>query len=249
LRHLLPSLVFISLLTLPIPSVACSTASCVDNGDEMRRDFVVRITLADKPLPGANVQITGARSVSAMSSFDGTVHVSGLPPGEYWLSAEVLGISAGGECFHVNSHSSKSARRMVKYEWGDVFMPGVARIAGTLIESQPTQTGSRLWDLTHRVEAPISEASLKLQNPLTGKAYSTASDDHGDFSFGLVPNGTYALHVEGGKAPFGRSYGPTDQMVKVTNTEKRATTLVLEWSVAGGGSCGGASLQFRDVSN
>ena len=80
MKNALPAAVLISLLTIPISSNACSTAGCAGNGDEMRQDFVVRITFEDKPLSGVSVEINGTKSFSAVSSTDGTVNVSGLPP-------------------------------------------------------------------------------------------------------------------------------------------------------------------------
>lgn len=244
LKNVFPAAVLIFLLTFPISSIACSTASCAGNGDEMRRDFVVRITFEDKPLSGVSVEITGTKTFSAISSADGTVNVEGLPAGNYWLNTSLLGISAGSECFHVTSHSSGKARRMVRYEWDDYSAPVIRRVAGKLIDSQPGQGGNPIWNLTHRVDAPVSEAVLKLQNPLTGTMYSTTADGNGDFSFDPIPNGTYVLHVEGGTTPAGRNY-VTDKVVRLSETA-RPSSLVLEWRPAGGGSCGGASLQLRD---
>jgi carboxypeptidase family protein len=247
LKHLFSTAVLISLFTFPIPSIACSMASCVNNGDEMRRDFVVRITYADKPLSGVSVQITGTKSFSATSSTDGTVNVSGLPPGDYWLNTDLLGISAGGQCFHVNSRSSRKARRMVRYEWGDLA-PGIRRVAGKLIDSQPSQDGNPLWNVTHRLEAPISDAALKLQNPFTGQVFRTTSNHDGDFSFDAIPSGRYVLHVEGGTTRAGGNYESTDQLINISETA-RPSSLALEWRESGGGSCGGASLQLRDSAN
>jgi hypothetical protein len=244
MKKLLSVVFLFCLLTFPIRSIACSTAACLGNGDEMRRDFVVRITFENKPLSGVSVEITGTKTLSAISSADGTVNVDGLPAGDYWLNASLLGISAGSECFHVNSHSSRKARRMVRYEWDDYSAPVIRRVAGKLIDSQPGQGGNPIWNLTHRVDTPISEAILRLQNPLTGMMYSTTADGSGDFSFDPIPNGTYVLHVEGGTTPAGRNY-VTDKVVRLSETA-RPSTLVLEWRPAGGGSCGGASLQLRD---
>jgi hypothetical protein len=245
LKDLLPAAFLISLLTFPIRSMACSMASCLGNGEEMSHDFVVRITFADKPLAGVSVQITGTKPLSATTSADGTVHVGGLPPGDYWLNTELLGISAGGQCFHVNSHSSRKAGRMLRYEWGD-SAPVTQRIAGKLIDSHLVQGGNLLWNLTHRIEAPIGEAKLILQDPVTGTVYSTLSDHEGGFSFDPVPIGTYVLHVDGGTTPVGRYYESTDQLIRISG-RARPSTLVLEWRVPSGGSCGGVSLQLRDA--
>jgi hypothetical protein len=245
LKDLLPAAFLISLLTFPIPSIGCSMASCVGNGEEMRRDFVVRITFEDKPLAGVSIQITGAKALSATTSTDGTVRVGGLPPGDYWLNTELLGISAGTECFHVTSHTSRKARRMVRYEWGG-SSPATQRIAGKLIDSHLVQGGNPSSNLTHRNEAPIGDAKMRLQNPVTGAVYGTLSDQEGRFSFDPMPIGTYVLHVDGGTTAAGRYYESTDQLIRISG-RARPSTLVLEWRVPTGGNCGGTSLRLRDA--
>jgi hypothetical protein len=249
LKHFLPGTFLIALLTFPIPSIACSMASCLGNGDEMRPDFVVRITFVGKPLPGVNVQITGTKSFSATSSIDGTVHVGGLPSGDYWVNTELSGIGAGGQCFHVGNRASRKAKRTLTYEWGNLA-PSTRRIVGRIIDPAPGEGTTFLQNIRNGVIEPIPEARLKLQNPLTGDAYTTQSDRDGEFSFGQIPSGTYILHVESGMTLSGRAYEPTDLLIRVSNTATH-DTLLLKRTSGGGGSCGGPSLllAFQNIPN
>ena len=97
-----------ALLAFPHLSPACSMVRCTDKGLELRRNFVVRVTHAGRPLPGVNVWITNVEDqdhkfFSGVTTGDGIVRVTNLPPGDYWLGAELLGIYAGTECFHVGT--------------------------------------------------------------------------------------------------------------------------------------------------
>jgi hypothetical protein len=134
------SLVLVCLLPLvAIPAGACSLAGCQDRGIEMRNDFAVRIRHADKPLPGATVEITGPQGTSGAKKFavitdkDGIARITKLVPGDYWLNAEYLDISAAYHCFHVNERPSRKAKRNLAYDWGDLA-PGTRRIAGKLAQ-------------------------------------------------------------------------------------------------------------------
>src|SRR5260370_38132779 len=110
----------LTLLTIPVSTVACSLVGCVDRGVELRRNFIVTVTHQDKPLPGVSVQITGNSDVAGHQSFleltgvDGTAHFASLPPGDYWIKADLLGIEAGYECFDIKlSHQERRGRQGV----------------------------------------------------------------------------------------------------------------------------------------
>jgi len=226
-------------------------AGCLGKGIEMRGNFVVRVKHDGKPLPGVAVWITSNaesnRMFSGTTARDGTVNVANLSPGEYWLNAELLGILAGSECFHIESRSSRKAKKSVTYDWGNLA-PTTRQVVGKLIDSQPGQGGTPLWNLLHRVEVPIAQARLRLQNPLTGAISKTLSDDEGHFSFDGIPNGTYVLHIDGGTASGGSEYAASDHVIKVSDTAKQGT-LLLEHRDAGGGSCGGTGLKLQDQPN
>ena len=121
-----------------------------------------------------------------------------------------------------------------------------SQIAGSLINSQPGQGGTPLWNQLHRVDTPINEARLKLQDPLTSAAYSTLSDGDGHFSFGAIPNGIYVLHIESGTAPGGRDFESSDHLIRLSDTDTaKGDMLLLSHRDAGAGSCGGTHLELQ----
>jgi hypothetical protein len=242
-----PTVVALALMCygIAIPASACSMAGCLNHGVEMRQDFVVTIKHGGKPLAGVAVQISGnEKQFTLPTSTDGRVHVTDLPPGDYWLDAQLLGISAAYQCFHVADRPTREAKRKLTYEWGDEA-PATQRIAGKLIDSQPGKGGTPLWNLVHRTDVPIVGASLKLRSPTTGAVYSTTSGHDGRFGFDTIPAGTYVLHVEGGSAGE-RGYDATDQLIELSPQGSRSLIL-LKRRDAGGGSCGGTSLELQDV--
>jgi hypothetical protein len=225
-------------------------AACVNRGIEMRSDFAVKIRHADKSLSGATVEITGPQGTSDAKKFtvttemDGIARVTNLAPGDYWLNAEYLDIGAAYYCFHVNEKPSRKAKRNLAYDWGDLAA-GTRRIAGKLLDSQPGKGGTPIWNLSHRVDMPIAAAKLTLQNATTRVVYQTSSDANGEFAFDGIPNGTYVLHINAGKVEPDRDYEASDHLISLGSTAKRGL-LLLKRQEAGGGSCGGTSLELQD---
>ena len=220
---------------------ACSLVGCIDSGIELRHDFVVLVQHEGKPLPRVKIEIKtnlGAVSFTGITDSAGKMTITNLSPGEYWLSAGLLGIGAAYHCFHVAEQPSGKAKRVMRYDWGDLG-PGMRRVAGSLIDTQPGTGGTPLWNLIHPVTVPIAGAKLRLQNALTDEVFAATSDDHGDFGFDSVPNGTYVLHVEGGTT--GRAYDPTDLLMKVRSSGTR-TAVALSRQELGATNCGDASL-------
>ena len=235
---------------MPSPSLGCSVAGCVDDGVEMRRDFSVKVSHEGRPLQGASVwvtRITGGQINNLpplVTASDGLVRVRDLSPGEYWLGTDLLGISAGTQCFNVKAHPTRKAKKALNYDWGDLS-PATKQIAGKLITSRPGQGGTPLWNELHRVEFPIAGAKFKLEDPVSRSAFNTQSDANGHFEFGAVPEGIYVLHVGGGKTADGQDYDSADLLIRASaNAESRS--LLLTQRNAGGGSCGGVGLELRD---
>jgi hypothetical protein len=244
---------FAWILTFPTPSIACSLAGCLGNGVEVHRSFQVHISHDNKPLKGVTVEVrsfggenNGTNLFSGMTASDGTVHIGSLPSGTYWLDAELLGITAGIQCFHVGSSASRKAKKQLTYEWGDLA-PATRQIAGRLIDNQPGQGGTPIWNLLHRVDVPIGDAKLNLQNPLTSAAYTTVSNSDGEFSFRGIPNGIYVLHIDAGIAQGDREYRSTDLLIRLSDTAKRGT-LLLARQEDSGTSCGDTSLKLLNDS-
>ena len=250
MRKLLVVSCFVLCLSLlAVQANACSFASCLSSGIEMRRDFVVKIKHADKPLPGATVEIKGLQDnsrkrFSSTTAKDGSVHITNLAPGDYWLNAEFLGITAAYHCFHVTEVPSRKAKHALAFNWGDEA-PATRRFAGKLVDSQPSKGGTPIWNLLHRIDVPIVGARLKLQNAIADAAYSATSDTNGTFAFDGIPNGIYVLHIDGGKAPPDREYETSDLLIVLDPSAKR-NLLLLRRSEPSGGSCGGTSLELQD---
>jgi len=248
LRALLPAIVLISILLYPTAPRACSMVGCINNGVEMRPDFVVKVTHDGKPLARVSVVVrngSGHGSFSGITVSDGTVHVTGLAAGEYWLETEFFGIDADVQCFHIANRTSRKAKRKVEYEWGD-FVPATRQMAGRLIDIVPASPGGTpIWNLLHSVNVPIDGAKLRVQDPFSGAIYSTVSDVDGHFSFSQIPDGLYVFHVPAGTIPSGRQYESTDVLIRLSDRARWGTFEVV-WRLPENGSCGGASLEFQN---
>jgi hypothetical protein len=148
------AILMLAFAVLPASSPACSVFGCSPSETELRPNFAVKISHDNQPLARVTVQLTrndGARLVELPShetDASGTVHIFKLPPGDYWLSADLLGISAGTRCFHVAATSSWKARKQINFEWGDEA-PAAREAAGKLVHSQAGHGDSPLWNITH----------------------------------------------------------------------------------------------------
>lgn len=201
------------------------------------------ITHQDKPLSGVAVGITGNGTKNELRTGpDGKVYISNLSSGDYWLSAELLGISAAYTCFHVNQHASRKARKALKFEWGDSPI-GTRQVSGRLQVSQLGKGGTLIWNVRHKVDAPISNAKLTLKSPRNDVEYSTVSDSDGRFAFHEIPNGVYVLQIQGGATQEGDTFGPDSLLLELSPSAK-LDALVMTPNV-GGGSCGGWSLTLH----
>ncbi len=253
MKRLITFAFVVVLLTVARSSAPCSVNMCGNHGEEMRGEFVVRVRHGGKPLAGVMVRITSFTEQKAVERFsgttstDGSVRVTGLSEGDYWLNAELLGITARDGCFHVSPHTSRRAKGKVTFDWGDL-VPASRRLAGKLIDSLPGEGGTNLANYLHRTDIPISGAKLTLHEPLTGRVYEVFSDHDGGFAFDSVPQGVYVLHVDGGKVSGGRDYDSTDQLIRLADGATPNMLLVM-WKEAGFGSCGGAIMELRNIPN
>jgi WD40 repeat protein len=218
----------------------------------LRPNVIVKVTHQDKPLSGVTVLVTGmgTQVFTGRTEADGAVHISNVPVGDYWLKAELLGISAAYTCFHVSPSPSRKARKKLKFEWGDM-PPETQQIAGRLQTRQLGKGSTLVERVRHPVDVPIRNASLILRSPVNDAVYRAASDQDGNFSFTEIPAGTYVLHVEGGALPNEDTstqrdaLGPDDFVLHLTASAKPGK-LVLTPNL-GGGSCGGWSLALGSM--
>jgi hypothetical protein len=125
----------------------------------------------------------------------------------------------------------------MSYAWGDLA-PSTRQVAGSLIDSQPGTGEGPLWNLIHRVTAPITGATLDLQSPTTREHYRALSDENGAFEIHDAPSGVYVLHVEGGQ---GRDYEPTDLLLRLSPKASRGTLELIRTE----NGCGRTSLDLQ----
>jgi hypothetical protein len=238
------ALVFAS---LPTSSAACSMYGCSPSETELRSNFAVRVSHEDKPLTGVTVKLTrsdGTRVVELISQetdASGSVKISKLPPGDYWLSADLFGISAGMRCFHVAATSSWKARKQINFEWGDEA-PAAREAAGKLVHTQAGHGDTPLWNITHPVHVPIGETRLSLRTPQSGTSYTTTSDKDGQFTFGEIPDGLYVLRIEASATTSDKGIEPVNLLFRLSHSASQRNLSVDE-SDAFGGRCGGWSIE------
>ncbi|MGC4051853.1 MAG: hypothetical protein QM757_21120 [Paludibaculum sp.] len=233
------------LILLQSVSFACSGVSCKDGGPAFASSFTVKLQYERKPLRGGTVRILSSDKIRflGVTGDDGTLRVSSLPPGQYWMDVEFLGISADYHCFHISTHPTILAKRSSSYAWGGFGTP-TRRVAGTLVDSQPGTGESPLWNQVHRVKHPIHGSTVRIQNPMTGAVLITESDADGNFAFDPVPDGLYVLRVEGGTS--NRDFAFVDRLVQVSSKAK-GDRLILTKVDAGAGTCGSTSVQVDAV--
>ncbi len=127
----------------------------------------MKLTHDGHPLAGVLIDVItqagNGKQFSDVTGSDGTVYVTNLPAGEFWLNAEYFGVSAAHQCFHIENHPSRKAKKSLTVEWGD-YAPATRQVAGRLIDSQPGEGGTPLWNMTHRVDVPIRDAAMQLKN-------------------------------------------------------------------------------------
>lgn len=131
---------------------------------------------------------------AATTDFQGKARFESVSPGDYYLSAEHLGISAAYHCFHVASGTSFFAKRKQAYKWGD-WSTAVRAVTGTLIDRRLGTGGTLLWNISHSVSKPIAGSLLRLHSFETGAIREAMSDDSGNFDFGPLREGLYVLHA------------------------------------------------------
>lgn len=203
----------------------CSVAMCLGGGVEFRQGATIQVIHEKQRMAGVSVTVSkSGQSETAVFSGKtnslGEIALTHLEPGEYWISVELLGVSAGYHCFHVAKHSSWKAKRKVKYQWGDWASP-VGRVQGELLDPQQGENSSPLWNALNPEMVPIAGAEVTLREPFTGHVWRTVSANDGTFSIEAEPEHLYVLQFAGGLT--GRAYEPTVHLIRLTQgaSEKR----------------------------
>ncbi len=237
--------VWLLALALPVESAGCSAAMCLNRGVEARPDFKVTVRHEGRPLPGTNVKVTGYADGKAVVIYSGqtdrkgAVRVTNLKPGDYWLEADKLGISAAYHCFHVATRRGFRARSRFNHTWGDFPVP-IPALSGNVVDSQPGVGPSPLLNQIHRTAVPMSSVNLRLESALGDLKRAAVSDEQGAFHFEQVPPGIYVLHVEGGVNV--RAYEPTDLLVRLSEAGEGQKLLLTRIDNSG---CGDPAIRIE----
>lgn len=80
---------------------------------------------------------------------------------------------------------------------------------------------------------------MQLESPTTGAVIRTTSDHAGGFSFDLIPDGVYVLHIGAGNISEGRDYEASDLLIALTRETNRNFLLLTASEI-----CGGPSLEL-----
>ena len=180
---------------------------------------------------------------SELTGANGRVRFKKLPPGDYWIKVEFLGIGAGYQCFHINPSPSSNAKKTRRYEWGTMPI-GVRQASGRFVDSKPKSGSTPIQRLINRLDTPIVGAQLELRQPFNGTTYETATDSTGHFSFAKVPEGIYVLHIAADSTRTEDSTDLANFLIEVGSTA-RVGSLLLRQS----GGMEGTSLQIEVTSS
>lgn len=219
------------LLCLSDAAVACSIELRCRRDIEMHRNFVVVVEDAHMPLRGAQVEIVpeeGLASVTQLTGSDGSTRFTGLAAGKYKLWVRRLGIPADYQCFHISKWTmGVTAKRKLTIDWG-ADSSEMRQAAGQVLGA----------------DAPMSDVKLVLRNGSTEKAFDAKSGPEGFFDFGVVPAGTYVLHVEGGEQSYDGEYEAGDLLIRLNPVAKREKLLLKREVSRGGGDCESVPLKL-----
>ena len=212
------------------PAFACSF-SYTGPYTEVARDLTVVVRFEGKPLAGASVDVWGSgNKLSKSTAADGTARFTNLASGQYLLAATHLDVTAGADHIEVRSKGTGQAKAKLEYRWGENPIE-VRQIAGALITSESGANVIRQVRGYLGFSFPVDGANVELQHAIDGSVFKTKSDAAGKFIISGVPDGTYRLHLSGGR--YGESGHWVIRLTRATaNRSLRATAAV-------GGLCGG----------
>lgn len=168
-------------------------------------EFSVHVTHRSKSISGIRIVIS-PKGDNERSAFEGTtddhglVNVSGLPSGEYFLTAAHLDFQAGKEWIEIldSANVDDKTNHQFEFEWADGSVE-TNRVAGGLTGLVPGNTGNRLKDIVNPVSAVYPGVAITLSAAFSDETYRAVSDSSGEFFFSPVKPGIYLLTIAGGE--------------------------------------------------
>jgi len=151
-----------------------------------------------KPLRGVTVRVDShefqPKTVfRGVTSAKGSVRTKSLPPGDYDVFAEYLGVSTMESFLRVLPRPTKAAHRDLTMNWGPES-PGAAdqieasNVAGRVFEVSSPKDGQ---------PAKVRAVTLVLRSVPSGTMVALQTAVNGHFAFEGVSEGLYVLSVQG----------------------------------------------------
>ncbi len=198
---------------------------------EVPPNLAVKVTHLGKPIAGIGVKVVpqaeGADPVfSAVTGEDGTVQITGVMVGRYYLIASHRGFEAGREWIEVLSHADAKAVQYFDFQWADDAYQ-TRRIAGLLVGFLPGDTGNKIMDLARPKETVYPGITITLKNAFSDAEYQTLTDSTGSFVVGPVPDGIYVLTIAGGMTSVYGIGDETTQVIDLTRMTRRSSLRLL----------------------
>jgi hypothetical protein len=198
-RRLTAHLVLL-LIVIARPAFPCSLTSLKLR--QVPPDITIKVSHSGKPISGISVEIVpqaeGAEAVfSAVTDENGTVQITGLGVGKYYLIASALSFEAGREWIEVVSRAAAKTVQHFDFQWADDAWQ-TRSVSGSLVGMVPGDTGNKIMDLARPKETVYPGIAIILKSAFSDAEYHTLSDSTGSFFIGPVPDGIYVLTIAGG---------------------------------------------------
>lgn len=164
-------------------------------------DFTVVVTHRNNPIAGIEVIVhhkgIAEPVFTGESDESGSVRVTNLAAGEYFVSASHDGIEAPKQWIEIVAVPQAKAKARIDFQWAD-WSYTTRRIAGTLTGLVPGNTGNPLMDIVHPKQTVFPGVEISLRNAFGIEKYRTFSDSNGRFVFDNLPDAIYVMTIQGG---------------------------------------------------
>jgi hypothetical protein len=225
----LPAQVVLLLIVTAQTAFPCSLTSLKLR--QVPPNFTVKVTHSGKPIAGIGIEIIpqaeGTEAVfTGVTDESGTVKVTGLLVGKYFLTASHLDFEAGREWIEVGSRADAETVRHLDFQWADDAWQS-REVAGLLVGMVPGDTGNKIMDLARPKESVYPNVAVVLKNAFSDAEYHTLSDSTGSFVIVPVPEGIYVLTIAGGMTSVHGVAEETKHVVDLRQTAPRSSLRLL----------------------
>jgi hypothetical protein len=207
----------------------CSATSLILQ--QVPPNLTVKVTHSGKPIAGISVEIVaqaegGDPVFTAVTDDNGTVQLTGLMVGRYYLIASHLGFEAGRVWIEVVNRANAKTVQRFDFQWADDAWQ-TRSVAGSLGGMIPGDTGNKIMDLARPKETVYPGVAVVLKSAFSDAEYHTSSDSTGSFVMGQAPDGIYVLTVAGGMTSVNGVAEETTHVLDLRQTVPRTSLRLL----------------------